>query len=265
MATNQENLSQTLKFTLPSGYYVVIREMNGEDDDILSNKHDQQNLEHHTNFLSTIIVDTNLPMNINGKITKEAALEILLNDKYTILFYCRIFSIDPIIKFPYTWTKSDGKTKDTVQYEDDLNDYVWDFSTVPPKEGEEGYNQYRVKQYAEGAYNKLEHTLASGKKVRLGLLNTKSERILATAIIEQNYSRPKDLISREMEILVEGKWMLVENFSMFSKRDMTELYQLTELIDPTFLGISELLYEPTGDIVKINLITITDFFFPAEI
>ena len=68
-----------------------------------------------------------------------------------------------------------------------------------------------------------------------------------------------------MEILVEGKWMLVENFSMFSKRDMTELYQLTELIDPTFLGISELLYEPTGDIVKINLITITDFFFPEEI
>lgn len=264
MATNQENLTQTMRFTLPSGYYVVIREMNGEDDDILSNKFDQQNLEHHTNFLSTIIVDTNLPMNQNGKITKEAALEILLNDKYAILFYCRIFSIDPIIKFPYNWLESENKTV-KIDYEDDLRDYVWDFSKPYPKEGEKEYNPYMVKPYAEKPYEKITYKLASGKEVKMGLLNTKSERVLAKSIIEQTYSRPKDLISRELEVKVDGQWMLVENFAMFSKKDMTELYKLTELIDPTFLGISELLNEKTGEIIKINLITLTDFFFPEEI
>ena len=263
MATNSETQTQTMKFTLPSGYYVVIREMNGEDDDILSNKFDQQNLEHHTNFLSSIIVDTNLPMSINGKISKEAALDILLNDKYSILFYCRIFSIDPIIKFPYNWTKADGKV-DTVDYEDDLNDYIWDFEKPYPEEGQENYNKYRVKPYAKGAYDKINFTLTNGKEVRFGLLNTKSERILAQSLINQTYSRPKDLISRGLEVKVDGKWMLVENFQMFSKKDMTQLYNATELVDPTFLGISELLYEPTGDIAKINLITISDFFFPEE-
>ena len=264
MATNLENTNSTLKFTLPSGYYVEIREMNGEDDDVLTNKFNQQNLEHHTNFLSTIIVDTNLPMNINGKISKEAALDILLNDKYVILFYSRIFSIDPIIKFPYLWVKPDG-TKDEVMYEDDLNDYVWDFSKQVPLEGEEGYKEYRVKQYAGGAYDKITYNLASGKEVRFGLLNTKSERILAKSLIDQTYSITKDLISRGLELNVEGKWMLVENFKMFSKKDMNELYKATSMVDPTFLGISELLYEPTGETIKINLITLTDFFFPEEI
>lgn len=261
---NLETQSQTFKFTLPSGYYVVIGEMNGSHDDILSNKFDQQNLEHHTNFISSIIVDTNLPMNENGKITREAALDILLNDKYSILFHSRIFSIDPIIKFKHQWLTNSGGV-DVVEYEDDLNDYVWDFSKPELKEGEEGYLPNRMQRYAKEAYNKIHYTLASGKEVRFGLLNTKSERLLAKEIIDRTYSRPKDLMARELELNVDGTWMVVENFTMFSKRDMTELYNATDKVDPVFLGISELRYEPTNAVTTINLITLTDFFFPEEI
>ncbi len=259
-----ENQTRTKRFVLPSGYYVVIREQNGEDDNILSNPTLQKNLEHHTNFIAGIIVDTDLPMAVKGRITAENAKEILLNDKYTILFQSRIFSIGDEIQFPYVWTLSDGK-KDKVMYSDTLSDYVWDFETPAPLEGKEGYNQYRVKPYAAEAYNKVLLYLASGKEVRFHLLNTNSERTLANAIIDGTYSRTKDLISRGLEIKINEEWMLVENFAMFNKIDMTELYRLTELVDPTFLGISELLHEPTGTVNTINLITLTDFFFPEGI
>lgn len=255
---------QTFKVTLPSGFYVEIREMNGEDDNILTNKKAKEEVQHLNNFIAAIVVDTNLPVATNGKITREAAKDILLRDKYSIVFWARIYSIGEDINFDYKWDMGTPAER-VISYTDNLKDYVWDFETPIPKKGEEGYQPNRAKPYPKDAYDKVLFTTTSGKQLRYHLLNSHSEKILAKAIIGGTYSQTLDLIARGLEYCTEaGEWIKVQNFSMFSKRDMTELYKVVGLHDEPFYAFTEVENDATGDKVEISLLQLTDFFFPQE-
>ena len=49
---------RTFEFIAPSGFSYTIREQNGEDEEILSNRADARNLMNITKFIASIVVST---------------------------------------------------------------------------------------------------------------------------------------------------------------------------------------------------------------
>ena len=113
---------RTIQFTAPSKHIYEIREQNGEDEDILSNPLEMRTLMHLSRYISAIVIKTTFTN--SGKLTVEDALNLPLLDRYCILIKARIFSIGPELNFDYSWGKS------VIQYEEDLNKYVFDKPTI---------------------------------------------------------------------------------------------------------------------------------------
>jgi len=105
-----ENLlyGQQLEFKLPSGFLVKIREQNGADDDILSNTVLAKDLTNIDVFLSSLILDTNLPFATQGKISKDKIPLIALRDRYFIIFMSRIHSMGEKLVIKYDWGIDNG-------------------------------------------------------------------------------------------------------------------------------------------------------------
>lgn len=259
----QELLYGKLKeLTLPSGYKVTIREQNGADDDVLSNQVTAQDLTNINIFLSTLIIDTNLPFAVKGKLSIEGAKKIALRDKYFIIFASRIHSMGNIVKFKYDWGE---ELKGIVEYEDDLNNYVWDYEKPLPLEGEPDYYEYRIQPYDHAlVYQIFTHTLKSGKTVRFNLLDGNSEAYLIKLSTDQQ-TKNTELKARNLELKTDTGWEKVENFQFFRKPEMVELHALVADLDPNFNGITELKHPTEKIIEKIQIIAVKDFFYPVEI
>ena len=252
---------QLKSLLLPSGYKVTIREQNGADDDIISNPHLADDLSNMDIFLSSLIIETDLPFAIQGKLSKELVKKLLLRDKYFILFSSRIHSLGNIVKFQYDWGGSIGN----VNYEDDLNNYVCDYNEPMPLENEEGYYPYRILPYdVNNVYKKIEHVLKSGKTIRYSLMDGESELYLLKLPLEQQ-TRNRELKARKLEQKIEDKWQKVENFLYFTPKDMAELHALVNSTDASFQGLTELENPQTKENILYPIIGVKDFFYPVEI
>lgn len=255
---------QKKQLVLPSGYEVTIREQNGHDDDILSNASTVQDLSNIDIFLSSLIIQTDLPFATGGKLSTADMGKMLLRDKYYLLFASRIHSMGNIIKFTFDWGKDNGGE---VEYVDDLNNFVWDYSKPMPEKDDEAYYPYRIEPYVGvggAAHGKQEIKLQSGKELRFELLNGKAEKVLLKLKREEQ-TRNSEIKARGLELKHEGSWVKVDNFVYFTKRDMAELHKKINELDPSFRGITELENPQTKEITYFPIMNTTSFFYPEEI
>lgn len=252
---------QTKELILPSGYKVTIREQNGNDDDILSNKHLAEDLSNIDHFLSSLIINTNLPFAKGNRLSPGDIPNMVLRDKYYIIFASRVHSIGSELKFSFDWGKNSGGK---ITYTEDIGNYIWDFSKPFPQEGEEGYNPYAIEPYEDNPYELKEIELSSGKLLRFNFLNGFSEKELLKEPIERQ-SRLSEIRARNLQQKLEDGWKKVENFTFFSKKDMTELNFIINNLDSPFNGLTDIENPKTKDVIQYPLIKAESFLYPEEI
>jgi hypothetical protein len=253
----KEKFGNTKELLLPSGFKVIIREQNGDDDDLISSVALAESGTSFNMFIASITVWSELT---NKPMTMEDVMNLKLRDKYFILMSSRVFSIGPILKFKYDW--KDGRPP--VHYEDDLRPYLWDFTKDMPKENEPGYFKYRVKVYPNGKETERTFTLSSNKEVKYKYINGHGEKYLLE-LGNDKLTINAELKARELELKIDGKWFKVENFKHFSARDMQELRADVSVNDERFDGLTDLVNPSNLETLTVPLIGIQDFFFPRGI
>lgn len=261
MSENQTHLN-TKELLLPSLYTVVIREQNGEDDDILSNESTASDLTNIDMFLASIIIETNLPFAKGKRLTYRDVPKMALADKYFILISSRIHTIGNIITFPYDW----GSNLGTFTYEEDLNNFIWDYNKELPKEGDNDYCEFRIKPYSKNPYEAHEFILSTGKRLKFNFGNGESEKYMIKLSPDKR-SQNSELRARNLELYVEvdQKFIRVESFSTFTKREMIEINRIVKEIDPPLTILSELKHPSTGDKAYVSPVQHKDFLFPDVI
>nr|DAO34143.1 MAG TPA: hypothetical protein [Caudoviricetes sp.] len=249
---------RTFSFTGPSGYQYEIREQNGADEDILSNLSDMKNLMNITKFISAIVVKTDVTP--TGKLTVEDALSLPVNDRYCIIFQSRIFSLGEEVEFEYDWGKENGGK---VTYGQDLNEFLFDFSDSPNEE-EMDKKPDAIPFYPYGKRLKdHEVTLDSGKLIKFDCMNGHGEQKLVSMPLDKQ-TKNAPLLCRNLCLEVDGKWEVVENFAIFTAKDMAQIRKQVASIDPIFKGESHITNPVTGEERTYPIIWAPSFFYLTE-
>lgn len=254
---------KTKEVTLPSGFNATIRESNGNDDDIITNSATSRDGSNINNYIAAIIVKTDLPFAVNGKVTQNNIGKMLLADKYAILIQSRILSLGKEFTFPIRW----GDQEQPDYYTEDLEQYIWDYNEKFPEVGDDNHFEYRIKPYPKGAYDNVEFDTSSGKKLKIGLLNIAGEKsILLLPATEQTINSEIKARGLELYNASTNNWDKVENFTMFTKADMIEIRKMVNTLDPTLELMTEVV-NPRDEKSKqkFPIVQFGDFFFPEEI
>ena len=253
--------TRTFEFTAPSGFNYTIREQNGEDEEILSNRADARNLMNITKFIASIVVSTNFTE--SGHLLVNDVLSLPLLDRYAILFQSRIFSLGETVTFEYDWGKNNK-----VTYEQDLREFLFDdYSQVPTEEELEAKPDaipyYPTSLYNNGSAKDNELKLSSGKVVLWDYLDGNGEAFILN-LPENKATRNSDLLARNLRLIVDGKPEKVTNFKLFSVKDMAEMRKGIISQDPTFEGFTEIENPSTGERTKYPILASPTFFFLTE-
>jgi len=262
LATLTQQHGNVVEFITPSRFEVVIREQNGDDDSILSNITLMKSSTQINAFIRAIVVWAENGSNPDQSYNEADILRMRLGDKYAIVLRSRIFSLGPILKFPYKW---EDKELD-IHYEEELTKFLWDYANkVYPKKGDLDYNDDRIPSYpAPHTDEYVQLQLTSGKKLRFKYLNGVGEKYLLDLIeFEQNIN--SRLIARELDLFDNGVWVKVISFKPFKALEMMELRRIVEEMDPQFNGIINIENPRTGESQGISMIGLPDFFYPREI
>jgi hypothetical protein len=264
MKTEQEEVKdhlygQTKELLLPSGNIVTIREQNGDDDDILSNQVLQKDLSNQNKFIQGIVIKADTT---SGKLSDSDIANMLLKDKYFIMFASRIHSIGDIVNFTYDWKEFGG----IQEYDDDINKYIWDFSKEYPTKDSKDYNQYRMEPYTADASETQHMTLESGKELTFECLRIKDEQaMLKLTKVDQTINR--ELLQRNLKLKMSGgQFETVKNFRFFTKRDMVKIHKTVNSVDSPFMPITKI-ESPDENVAPVlyPVIGSNNFFFPEEI
>lgn len=249
---------RTFDFVGPSGFQYQIREQNGADEDILSNVQDLRTLMNFTKFIVAIVTKTNFTS--SGKLTIEDALNLPVNDRYCILFQSRIFSLGEEVEFEYDWGADKGGK---VSYGQDLREYLFDYKGVPSEE-ELNAKPDAIPYYPMGVMLKdHEYMLSSGKKIKFDIMTGRDEQKFISMPPEKQ-TRNAPLLCRNLQLVVDGNWERVENFTLFSVRDMAEMRKHILSIDPVFRGDSHITNPSTGEEAIYPIIGAPSFFYLTE-
>lgn len=252
----------TLQFIAPSGYSYTIREENGEDEEILSNQADMNGGMNIAKFLTAIIVETDFTA--SGKVTLDDVLNIPTLDRNCILFKSRIFSLGPNVAFYYDWTQGRGEP---TMYEQDLNELIYSDYSKEVSEEEILAKPGALPFYPEREiarqinFKDYEFTLTSGKKIKFDFMNSRAEQEFLNS---DKQTRNTQLLCRNLCLEVNGKWEKVQRFHLFSVRDMAEMHQVTQQVDPIWNALAEVTNPSTGEKTKYPIIMAPRFFFLTE-
>ena len=247
-------------FMTPSGHQVTIREQNGEDDDILSNPVEAASMMNLSRFISSIIVECNY---FEGKktITPQEAQILPALDRYCILFQSRKFSLGEVVEFVYDWGQDNGGK---VEYSQEIDEFLFNYSSLPT-EDEVKTKPNAIPFYPQGGqFKDLEFTTTYGNRFRFDLMNAKGEAYILELPLDQR-TKNKELVARNLRMLVDDKWDRVTNFRMFSVKEMREIRAEIFGNDPVFYGITEI-ENPNvpGQKAEISIVALKDFFYPGE-
>jgi hypothetical protein len=260
-STEMMAFGKTKEVTVASGRKFIIREQNGNDDDILSNPttaSDSSNIDY---YLLAIIIKEVLEDGKTSKLTLADVEKFLIRDRVSLLMESRIFSIGNLLRFAYTWKEGESPT----HYVEDLNNYVWDYEKPFPQKGEEGYQEYRIPPYQEGAYSIFEITLETGKVFRFNLMDRLGEKKLLK-LPESQVTKNAELIARNLELQTgPNSWTPVLNFSPFTKKEMVELHNAIRELDKPYQAFTSIENPKTKETILYPILAYSDFFFPAEI
>lgn len=241
----------------PSGRRFVIRQQNGNDDDIISNMEDTSKGKAMAKFLAAIIVDSDFtPV---GTLTYEDVTRLRLNDIYYLMLASRIFSLGKILKFQYKW----DDVPELVEYEEDLENFIWDYDTEFPGEDHEYYNEFRLKPISKDFERII--PLSSGKTIKYTFMNLRAETFLLKLPASEK-SKNSELLARELTLIKEdGSHVKVENFRFFTPRDMMEIRKDVEDNDVSPEVYSEIIHPDGKTRILYPVMATIDFFFPREI
>ena len=250
---------QTLDLLLPSGRKMIIREQNGDDDDILSNSGLQKDLSNQNEFIKGIVIKADTP---SGKLSDTDIDNMLLKDKYYIMFASRIHSIGKTVHFEYDWKKDGGKQG----YDDDISLYIWDFSTEYPNKGHKDYLESRMEPYTENASSTQYIQTTSGKELSFECMRIRDEKDMLKMKISE-ITKNKELTQRSLKLkMSNGEYKTIQNFRFFSKKDMIEIHRKVNTIDAPFMPLSEIESPEEGvPAILYPIISSSNFFFPEEI
>lgn len=243
-------------FMIPSGYIVTLRETNGDDETNLSKIKTAKTGESMAIFLAGIIVKTTIPG--QEKPTPTDIQKWKVNDKYYCLLKSRMFSLGEELKFKWNWPE-DEKAWHT--YAEDLKIFDRDLST---DSGIDSEDETRIRMYPLKEAMGREIELTSGKKVRYEFLTGVGEK-QALDIPESQQNNNTELVIRNLQWLNEqGAWQNVENFSIFTSREMAAIRSDVMKYDYKFEMRIKIENPYTEKINYIPAIIVNDFFYPAE-
>ncbi len=252
-------------FVGPSGIAYTLRETNGDDDAILSNAGGAKDGSNFNKWIAAVVTAVS---GTKHRMTEKEASQIPIRDRSAILFASRIFSLGPIVKFGHTCSrKTCGfSSLDDHPYEEDLNQFFWDFKNPRPSLGEPGYYATLMPAYpVQPIVNPIEKTLSSGKQIRLKYLDGEGESIFLE-VAQEDLNKNYELLSRKLEAKLEGdNWTTVQNFKPFTSRDMLELRKIVKTYDEPWDAICSIPCPKCHNVDQVNLLGVTDFFFPTEI
>ena len=260
-----------MAFTLPSGYSCEIREQNGEDEEVLSNPANIKNFMNINEFIAGIVIHTDFTA--SGKLLVQDVMKLPLLDRAVILINSRIFSLGEELEFNYKWPRPEN-SKDQAEftYTQNLKDYIFDDYGVKPTEEElkakpDAVPYYLLEEdkYNPGKIKLTDHkfTLSSGKEIMWDVATVESEQYLMKLGLD-NISRNKDLIARNLRLNVDGNWEKVQNFKLFSVRDMAEMRKEILASDPSFMGTTDIEDPITHSKTQISILTVPTFFYLTE-
>lgn len=248
---------EVVELLTPSGNRVLIRQQNGNDDDIISNGLSAFDGTAIPKFLSGIILEwgeKRLPL------SPSEVLLLRLPDIYYIMIASRIFSLGQILEFQYKW----DDIEQPVEYTEDLGLYIWDYSKEFPISPEDpNYFEFRIKPISNELTRSL--TLTSGKKLTYTYMNGNGEKYLMK-LPQNQQSKNQEIIARNLKQETASGYIVVENFKFFSPQDMRELRSDIFKNDPTLEIFSEIKH-PTNKLKTIfyPIMASNDFFFLREI
>lgn len=260
-----------MAFTLPSGYSCEIREQNGEDEEVLSNPANIKNFMNINEFIAGIVTHTDFTA--SGKLLVQDVMKLPLLDRAVILINSRIFSLGEELEFNYKWPRPENsKEQAEFTYTQNLKDYIFEDYGVKPDEEELKAKPDAVPYYLleedennPGKIKLTDHkfTLSSGKEIMWDVATVESEQYLMKLGLD-NISRNKDLIARNLRLNVEGNWEKVQNFKLFSVRDMAEMRKEILASDPSFMGTTDIEDPITHSKTQISILTVPTFFYLTE-
>lgn len=260
-----------MAFTLPSGYSCEIREQNGEDEEVLSNPANIKNFMNINEFIAGIVTHTDFTA--SGKLLVQDVMKLPLLDRAVILINSRIFSLGEELEFNYKWPRPENsKEQAEFTYTQNLKDYIFDDYGVKPDEEELKAKPDAVPYYLleedndnPGKIKLTDHkfTLSSGKEIMWDVATVESEQYLMKLGLD-NISRNKDLIARNLRLNVDGNWEKVQNFKLFSVRDMAEMRKEILASDPSFIGTTDIEDPITHSKTQISILTVPTFFYLTE-
>lgn len=255
-----ETSQESIELVTPSGYNVTIRQQTGDDDDIATSAQFISKNENVNRFVQAVILSSE--MSGGAKPTLEEILDMKLRDKYFIVIASRIFSLGPILKFEYEWPDHL-----VAEYEEDLRDYLWDYS-IPnsefPKPGDPLYSSERLKPHAKGIDKDMEFTISTGKIFKFTFINGHGENYLMGLPIDQ-LSKNAELKARDLRYQVDGNWVKVQSFKTFTAREMVEIRKNVFDVDEVIEILTEIPHPKTGETIQYPVIGNSDFLFPREI
>lgn len=258
-----------LAFTLPSGYTCEIREQNGDDEEVLSNPSSIKTFMNINEFIAGIVIRTDFTA--SGKLLVEDVLKLPLLDRAVILINSRIFSIGEELEFTHTWDRGNGKSNQYT-YTQDLKDYLFEDYGKQPTEEELEAKPDAVPYYAlpedqdhsgKVKLTDLSIVLSSGKELLWDVATAGSELYLMKLGMD-NITRNKDLLARNLRLKVGDKYEKVQNFKLFSVRDMSEIRKSITSVDPTFTGATTINDPVTGATTQISILAVPTFFYLTE-
>lgn len=198
--------------TLPTGNILLIRELNGEDEEIISSESLSENGDNIYQFLAGIIIKDK---DLGRKPTPEDIKKYPINDKYYLLFKQRIINHGYDMQFSSICsTPSCNEQKN--DYDQNLKEFDGDLSD--PKYIPE--NHKHIQKYPLGKTREVEFTLNSGKKLKYSILDGNLE-YAALELKDQTKNAPLKI--RNLMIDNHGSWIKITNFKAFSVKEMGEI------------------------------------------
>lgn len=236
------NNIETKEVALPTGRVFVIREQNGNDEDVISKVGDSKNNTAIAKFLAGIIVEP-----------KTSWQQVMLwpsQDKYVLLLESRIFNLGETLSFKHTFQDEFEES-----FEEDLSIY---------RVGNEE-NKYAPKKYPNGDLREIEFTTSRGKLIKYTLLNSEGEAY--------NMNKPEGSISRNdifrarflsvKDNSQKSGWKVVDKFYDFKPIELAEIRKNILENDPSFDMLMELQHPQKPNVKElVPMIQYTEFFFP---
>lgn len=253
----KEAHGDVIELTVPSGYKVIIRQQTGEDDDVISNPDGAFLGQTLNKFVQGIIIKSEFSDNKSP--SYQDIENMKLCDKYFVIIASRIFSLGSVVKFEYAW--DDGTV---AEYEEDLNNYIWDYEQPFPKRGDLDYSEFRIPPHSQGTKRDMEFKISTGKTFKFDFMNGVGEKYLMTLPTSQ-LTKNAELRARNLQQKMGDKWVVISNFKPYTAREMVEIRKVIFDNDPIVQIITEIPHPKTKDTIQYNLLGSVDFLFPREI